>query len=124
MCACVSICEFLFFLLPLTQRRLEDTLLHLLSTSTGNILDNDELISTLEDTKRQAGDIAQQLAAAEITKEKIERACDAYRPAARRGMIIFFVMSSLSTINSMYEYSLASYLSDVFKMALLKREPR
>ena len=104
-------------------KKLEDTLLHLLNTSTGNILDNDELIGTLEDTKTQAADIQVQLETATITKEKIEKACDAYRPAAKRGRIIYFVVSSLSAINSMYEYSLSSYLHDVFKVALSKREP-
>lgn len=37
--------------------------------------------------------------------------------------MIFFVMSALSNINSMYEYSLLSYLSDVYRVALRKREP-
>lgn len=47
---------------------------------------------------------------------------DGYRPAAKRGAILFFVLSDLSTINTMYQYSLASYLV-VFKMSLKKSMP-
>jgi dynein heavy chain len=36
---------------------LEDTVLRGLSTSTGNILDNTELVETLEETKRKAAEV-------------------------------------------------------------------
>lgn len=38
-------------------KNLEDTLLHGLSTSTGNMLDNVELVQTLEDTKFKATEV-------------------------------------------------------------------
>ena len=41
---------------------------------------------------------------------EIEKMRDGYRPAAKRGAILFFVLSELTTINTMYQYSLASYL--------------
>ena len=37
---------------------LEDTLLRELATSTGNMLDNAELVQTLEDTKTKATDVS------------------------------------------------------------------
>ena len=45
-----------------------------------------------------------------------------YRPAAKRGAILFFVLSEMSTISSMYQYSLAAYL-DVFEFSLRKSMP-
>ncbi len=45
-----------------------------------------------------------------MTQKEIELARQAYSPAAKRGAILFFVMSALSSISEMYEYSLGSYL--------------
>ena len=53
------------------------------------------------------------------TSRDIERLRDGYRPAAKRGAILFFVLAEMSTVNSMYQYSLASYL-EVFEYSLRK----
>ena len=45
-----------------------------------------------------------------------------YRPAARRGAILFFVLSEMAIINTMYQYSLSAYL-DVFQLSLRKSMP-
>lgn len=47
---------------------------------------------------------------------------DGYRPAAKRGAILFFVLAEMSLINTMYQYSLTSYL-DVFEFSLRKAIP-
>ena len=96
---------------------LEDTLLRELSNSTGNILDNSELIATLEKTKESAVEIAAKLEQAEATKVMISEARSVYYPVANRGSILYFAESGLSTISSMYEISLDSFLG-VFKGAL------
>jgi dynein heavy chain len=96
---------------------LEDTLLRELSSSQGNILDNHELIATLENTKSKAVEIQGKLQLAEQTKIDISTARSVYKPVAKRGSILYFAESSLSLINSMYEISLDSFLS-VFKSAL------
>ncbi len=90
-----------------------------LATSTGNMLDNTELIRTLEDTKTKASEVSEKLKLATKTSKDIERLRDGYRPAAKRGAILFFVLAEMSTINSMYQYSLASYL-EVFEYSLRK----
>ena len=81
-----------------------------LATSSGNMLDNVELIQTLEDTKTKASEVAEKLKLGERTAVEIEKNRDAYRAAAKRGAILFFVLSEMATINSMYQYSLAAYL--------------
>ncbi|OQR81950.1 dynein heavy chain, partial [Thraustotheca clavata] len=96
---------------------LEDTLLHELSTSTGNILDNEELILTLDETKNKATEIGSKLEQSKFTKEEITKARAVYTPVALRGSIMYFAMSSLSTIMKMYEISLTSFLT-VFNAAL------
>jgi len=103
-------------------KELEDTLLHELANSTGNILDNTDLIETLEKTKSKAVEISDKLEQAKSTAVEIDATCAAYRPVAKRGSILFFVMASLSTLSNMYELSLALYMV-VFLVALERAEP-
>ncbi|KAJ9456696.1 Dynein-1-alpha heavy chain [Diplonema papillatum] len=105
-----------------TLQLLEDTLIRELSLAQGEIIDNDDLITTLEDTKSSAEDIAQKLESALATKRDIDRARQDYLPVAKRGAILFFCIAGISAINSMYEYSLAAFLHDVFKVSLERSE--
>ena len=97
--------------------KLEDTLLHELSASEGNILDNSDLIETLNQTKETSTAIKAKVEQAEFTKAESSKARLGYTPVAKRGSILYFVMASLSTISSMYETSLDSFLG-VFNKAL------
>uniref|UniRef100_A0A7S4D2X3 Dynein-1, subspecies f n=1 Tax=Eutreptiella gymnastica TaxID=73025 RepID=A0A7S4D2X3_9EUGL len=106
-----------------TLKTLEETLIRELALATGNILDNDDLISTLERTKESAADIAEKLEVAVATSKDIEVARLEYMSVAKRGAILFFVMDSLSAIDNMYEYSLMAFNNDVFKVSLEKSEP-
>ncbi|XP_075390744.1 dynein axonemal heavy chain 10 [Tenrec ecaudatus] len=101
---------------------LEDSLLRELATSTGNMLDNVELVQTLEDTKSKATEVSEKLKLAEKTALDIDRLRDGYRPAARRGAILFFVLSEMALVNSMYQYSLIAFL-EVFGLSLKKSLP-
>ncbi|KAF9424735.1 hypothetical protein HW555_000036 [Spodoptera exigua] len=101
---------------------LEDSLLRELATSTGNMLDNVELVNTLENTKAKAAEVMEKLQLAAITTKDIETLRDGYRPVAKRGSILFFVLSDMAGVNAMYQYSLSSYL-DVFSFSLRKAMP-
>ena len=101
---------------------LEDTLLRELASSTGNMLDNVELIQTLENTKSKAAEVQEKLDLASTTAVEIDEIRDGYRPAAKRGAVLFFVLSEMSAINFMYQYSLASYL-EVFDQSLRRSLP-
>ena len=52
----------------------------------------------------------EKLQLAEKTAKEIEGVRDGYRPAARRGAVLFFVLSEMAAVNTMYQYSLSSYL--------------
>jgi dynein heavy chain len=99
------------------KEQLEDTLLSKLSSSQGNILDNEELIATLDETKTKAVEIGAKLEQAKFTKEETTKAREVYTPVAVRGSIMYFAMSGLSLLMSMYELSLGSFLA-VFNNAL------
>lgn len=90
----------------------------------GNILDNIELLDTLDNAKAKAVEIGEKLAEAKITAEEIEVTRVKYTPVARRGATLFFVLAGLSVITNMYEYSLGSFLT-VFNTTLKtsKKDP-
>ncbi|KAL0219153.1 hypothetical protein P9112_004806 [Eukaryota sp. TZLM1-RC] len=100
-----------------TLQELEDSLLRELVNSEGDILSNTDLIQTLEEAKKNAIAVAQSLEQSKVTSDQISEACSIYLPVAVRGSILFFVMSSMSIISSMYEYSLEAFL-EVFRESL------
>lgn len=74
------------------------------------MLDNTELLATLEETKSKATEVFEKLELAATTAQDIDRLRDGFRPVARRGALLFFVLSDMATVNTMYQYSLAAYL--------------
>jgi dynein heavy chain len=86
------------------------------------MLDNVDLIRTLEETKSKATEIAAKLVLANQTSQEVELSRDGYRPVAQCGAVLFFVLAELSTINPMYEYSLNAFL-EVFVSSLHKSKP-
>jgi hypothetical protein len=78
------------------QLQLEDTVLHLLSTATGSLLDNIELINTLDQSKTTWEEVNESLKVAEETTRQIEVASAQYRPCSARAAILYFVLNDLA----------------------------
>ncbi|KAL9651290.1 hypothetical protein ABK040_001243 [Willaertia magna] len=93
------------------------------SSNEGTLIDNVELIKTLEETRSKVREINTKIVQTKQNEKENFKARQGYRPAAKRGTILYFVMASLSKINSMYEYSLSSFSQDVFETALAKSIP-
>ncbi|XP_012666455.1 dynein heavy chain 6, axonemal [Otolemur garnettii] len=98
-------------------KNIEDKILKMLFTSEGNILDNEELIDTLQDSKITSGAIKIRLKEAESTEEMINVAREKYRPVATQGSVMYFVIASLSEIDPMYQYSL-KYFKQLFNTTI------
>uniref|UniRef100_A0A9J8BJA1 Dynein, axonemal, heavy chain 6 n=1 Tax=Cyprinus carpio carpio TaxID=630221 RepID=A0A9J8BJA1_CYPCA len=98
-------------------KAIEDRILKLLFTSEGNILDNEELVQTLQESKA----IKSRLVEAETTEEMINAAREKYRPVATRGSIMYFVIASLSEIDPMYQFSL-KYFKQLFNNTIESSE--
>ncbi|XP_055022499.1 LOW QUALITY PROTEIN: dynein axonemal heavy chain 6-like [Boleophthalmus pectinirostris] len=93
---------------------IEDRILKLLFTSEGNILDNEELVQTLQESKVTSEAIKVRLEEAEATEVMINTARERYRPVATRGSVLYFVVASLSEIDPMYQFSLKYYFKQLF----------
>ena len=59
---------------------------------------------------------------ATVTAIDIDKLRDGYRPVAKRGAILFFVLTDMAAVNSMYQYSLSAYMG-VFAYSLRKALP-
>ncbi|XP_070822029.1 dynein axonemal heavy chain 11 [Chaetodon trifascialis] len=102
-------------------KRLEDDLLNWLSAAQGNFLGDISLVEQLENTKTTATHIQCKVVEARENETKINEARELYRPAAERASLLFFIISDLSKINPMYQFSLKTFNS-VFNKAMAHAE--
>lgn len=70
------------------------------------ILDDVELISTLEESKFKSAEIVKKLEETEVIEKEINDNRNLYLPISIRGTVIYFVVSDLSGIDPMYQFSL------------------
>ena len=98
---------------------LENEILRLLNEAKGSLLDDEQLVNTLQESKKTSAEVTEQLTNAETTEAEIDAAREGYRPAAKRASVLFFVLNDLATINSMYQFSLDAYI-DLFNLSLDK----
>ncbi|KAM3857822.1 dynein axonemal heavy chain 2 [Diretmus argenteus] len=103
-------------------QELEDQILRLLKESTGSLLDDMELVNTLQTSKVTAIEVSEQLESSEQTEIKIDSAREAYRPCAQRASILFFVLNDMGRINPMYQFSLDAYIN-LFNLSI-EKSPR
>jgi len=94
-------------------KELEDKILKMLAESKGNILDDEDLINTLDASKTTSTRTAEAVKGAEATSAEIDVAREAYRPVATRGSILYFVVADFASVDPMYQYSLA-YFKEIF----------
>jgi len=96
---------------------IEDKILKMLAESKGNILDDEELINTLADSKTTSAIITERVQESEKTNSEVTKMRNSYRTAARRGSIIYFVIADLAQFDPMYQYSL-EYFVKLFKKCI------
>ncbi|KAF8665172.1 hypothetical protein AX16_000636 [Volvariella volvacea WC 439] len=101
----------------LRLRTLEKLLLQALNESTGNILDDDKVIDTLETLKREAADITRKVEETDIVMKEVEQVTAEYLPLAQACSSVFFVLEQLNLVNHFYQFSLRFFL-DIFDYIL------
>jgi dynein heavy chain len=89
--------------------RLDQMLLERLSENTGNLLDDEELITVLADTKSKSTDVKEKLISAAEMRKNINEKREQYRPVATRGSVLYFAIVDMSLVNCMYQTSLDQF---------------
>ncbi|KAI8361054.1 dynein heavy chain [Mortierella sp. GBAus27b] len=98
-------------------RHLEKSLLQALNESKGNILDDDNVIGTLEKLKKEAAEVTLKVQETDGVMQEVEQTTAVYSPLANACSSIFFVMEQLNQIHHFYQFSL-DFFSDIFNFIL------
>ncbi|KAI1076782.1 cytoplasmic dynein heavy chain, partial [Whalleya microplaca] len=102
-------------------RQLEKRLLQALNESRGNILDDDNVIETLETLKTEAGEITAKISNTEGVMAEVEEITLQYSIIARSCSAVFAVLEQLHYLNHFYQFSL-QYFLDIFHSVLHNKE--
>ncbi|KAL0232167.1 hypothetical protein PCE1_003163 [Barthelona sp. PCE] len=100
-------------------QKVEDDILGLLSSASGNLLDDEVLIQTLDSAKKTSVSVTKSLHESEETAKNIDKIRNEYRDLANRGSIIYFVVSDMSNVDPMYQWSLNFFVS-LFNLVIEK----
>jgi len=103
--------------LKVTVTECEEELLSSLANSKGSLLDNAQLLSSLASTKLKSEEVNKALAGSARASEVLDAQRELYRPFATSGARLFFTLGPLSTANHMYQFGL-SFFFDLFKATL------
>ena len=101
---------------------IESTILKLLKESSGNILDDVELIDTLANSKKTSEIINAKVKEAAITEKEIDTNRELYRPVAFHVSMLYFCISGLSIVDPMYQFSL-QWFTNLFVQGCRRAEP-
>ncbi|KII86419.1 hypothetical protein PLICRDRAFT_44012 [Plicaturopsis crispa FD-325 SS-3] len=101
----------------LRLRTLEKLLLQALNESSGNILDDDKVIDTLETLKREAAEITYKVEETDLVMKEVEQVTAEYLPLAQACSSVFFILEQMNLVNHFYQFSLRFFL-DIFDYVL------
>ena len=86
----------------------------------GNLLENDKVMSRLEEIKTKSHDISEEVAKSENIMKELETTMNQYSPIANKSSRIFFALDTLETIHYLYRYSL-SFFMDVLNFVITSK---
>ncbi|KAJ3135949.1 hypothetical protein HK100_002228 [Physocladia obscura] len=101
----------------LRLRHLEKLLLQSLNESRGNILDDDNIMATLEKLKQEAAEITKKVEDTDLILQEVEEVTVTYTPLAQSCSAIFFCLEQLSQLHHFYQFSL-DFFNQIFQFVL------
>ncbi|CAI9737451.1 cytoplasmic dynein 2 heavy chain 1-like isoform X1 [Octopus vulgaris] len=96
--------------LKIQLAKLEESLLEELANAKGNILENKELLASLNKMKASSNTVTDSLQESVQLQTALDQERNTYLPLAENGSRLYFVIKDLVKINNMYCFSLSSFL--------------
>ena len=90
---------------------LENLILKMLAEVEGSLLDDEQLVITLQDSKTTSEAVSISLKEAVEKEAIIDTARSGFKPVSARAALLYFVLNDLTKVDPMYQWSLASYVS-------------
>ncbi|XP_028677485.1 cytoplasmic dynein 1 heavy chain 1 isoform X2 [Erpetoichthys calabaricus] len=101
----------------LRLRQLEKSLLQALNEVKGRILDDDTIITTLENLKKEAAEVTRKVEETDIVMQEVETVSQQYLSLSTACSSIYFTMETLNQMHFLYQYSLHFFL-DIYHTVL------
>ncbi|XP_045475837.1 dynein axonemal heavy chain 3 [Harmonia axyridis] len=101
-----------------TLKEVEDKILEVLSSSEGNILEDETAIKILSSSRVLSEEIQNKQKMAEVTGKEIDFARNQYIPVSKHSSILFFCISDMANIDPMYQYSL-NWFINLYNQAII-----
>ena len=83
------------------------------------MLDDEDLIKTLKQSKLTSAEVMERLRLSEENELRTDAARGRYLPVATRGAVLYFVLADLEILNPMYQFSL-QWFTDMFIQCICK----
>ncbi|XP_063446016.1 dynein axonemal heavy chain 3-like isoform X5 [Mytilus trossulus] len=103
-------------------KEIEDKILEVLSSSEGNILEDETAIKILSSSKVLSEEISAKQEIAAETEKEIDETRNGYKPVAIHSSILFFCISDLANIEPMYQYSLTWFIN-LYLQSIMNSSP-
>eukprot|EP00055_Hartaetosiga_balthica_P018142 m.129163 g.129163 ORF g.129163 m.129163 type:complete len:2586 (+) comp9459_c1_seq4:2-7759(+) len=103
-------------------KEIEDKILEVLSSSEGNILEDETAIQVLSSSKVLSTEISEKQVSADVTSLEIDKTRNGYVPVAAHSATLFFTIAELANIEPMYQYSL-TWFTDLYKRSIRDSDP-
>eukprot|EP00002_Diphylleia_rotans_P021405 TRINITY_DN4165_c0_g1_i7.p1 TRINITY_DN4165_c0_g1~~TRINITY_DN4165_c0_g1_i7.p1 ORF type:complete len:4191 (+),score=803.60 TRINITY_DN4165_c0_g1_i7:51-12623(+) len=98
-------------------RDIENRVLQLLNSTSGDFLDDENLIITLQQSEKTSNELKIKLDLAAQNEIEIDTARSIYVPLARKGSVLYFCLYGLGNLDPMYQYSL-QFFNNIYYASL------
>jgi dynein heavy chain len=88
------------------MQEFEDKILEMLKSAGNDMLEDEQLINSLTESKRMSEEVEKKLQTARITEQRILELQEHYIPIAKKGAVLYFCVVDLSNLEPMYQYSI------------------
>ncbi|VDN96525.1 unnamed protein product [Rodentolepis nana] len=107
----------------LRLRHLENDLLQALNAAkaSGNLLDDDKIITNLETLKKEAGEVAKKVEETDAIMTEVDNVSQQYVPLSQACSGIYFTLDALNQVYFLYQYSL-HFLLSIFNCVLTQND--
>ena len=102
-------------------KQVEEDILQIVSNAGADLLEDNNAIDTLTRAQKTSKDIAEQVAASQMTEKQIAQFRETFSSVSDRAALLYFCASDFAVVDPMYQFSLKWFVQ-LFKLAIHQAE--